>query len=82
MSVSSSRAKSATYKKRAALLQEMTEARTDLNMFEGVVALLEGGTMSAGAQPYDFRIIDICREAQQKCLRRYDRARDALRDGR
>lgn len=68
----------ASGKRRSELLKEISEAYADLNMFAAVVALLEGGTMSAGAQPYDFRIIKLCQQAQQKCLRRHDRARDAL----
>lgn len=61
------------------LLKAMTEAHTDLNIFEACIAILEGGTVSSDAQPYDFKVIELCRKAEQQCLRRFDRARDALR---
>jgi hypothetical protein len=47
-------------------------------VFASIVAILEGGTVSANAQPDDFKIIRICQAAQQKALHRYDRACDAL----
>lgn len=50
------------------------EAHADLNIFAAVVAMLEGGTVSARAQPDDFKVIALCQRAQQRCLRRYDRA--------
>ena len=59
--------------------QEMAEAHTDLSVFAAVVALLEGGLLSAGAQPDDFKIIALAKRAQVKCLRRFDRARAKLR---
>lgn len=68
-------------KARRAMIKEAVEAHNDLNIFEAVVAILEGGTVSAGAQPYDFRVIAICKKAQQECLRRYHRAMDALGAG-
>lgn len=65
-------------KSRKQLIKEAVEARSDLNIFAAVVAILEGSTVSADAQPDDFRIIGMCQRAQQKCLRRYDRALEAL----
>lgn len=59
-------------------IKDAVEAHTDLNIFEAVVAILEGGTVSARAQPYDFRVIALCMRAEQQCLRRYDRAISAL----
>lgn len=56
----------------------MVQAHTDLNIFAAIVAILEGGTVSADAQPDDFKIIKLCQRAQAKCLRRYDRAHAAL----
>lgn len=58
--------------------QEAATAHTDLNIFGGIVALLEGGTVSADVQPHDFQIIQICKIAQQQCLHRYDQAIAAL----
>lgn len=60
------------------LVQDAVEAHSDLNIFGAIIAILEGGTVSARAQPDDFRIINLCQKAQTKCLRRYDRALEAL----
>lgn len=65
-------------KTRGDLAREAARAHTDLNIFAAVAAMLEGGTVSADAQPYDFRVITICQQAEQQCLRRYDRAIAAL----
>lgn len=65
-------------KKQKELLRALVEAHTDLTILEAVVAVLEGGTISADVQPYDFKIIDLCRKAQKKCLRRHDRTLIAL----
>lgn len=65
-------------KSRREIAKEAAQAHTDLNIFYGVIALLEGGTVSSDAQPHDFRIIRICQQAGQKCLARYDRAIEAL----
>lgn len=56
------------------LIKEAAKAHSDLNIFYGVVALLEGGTVSADAQPDDFKIIALAKRAAQRCLVRYDRA--------
>jgi hypothetical protein len=58
-------------------IAEAATAHTDLTMFYGVVALLEGGTVSADADPDAQRIIAICKKAAGKCLRRMD---DAIND--
>lgn len=60
------------------LIRDAVEAHADLNVFAAVVALLEGGIVSAGAQPDDFKIIAMAQRAQQRCLARYDRAMNAL----
>jgi hypothetical protein len=65
-------------KSKAEFLKDATEAHTDINMFAAVVAMLEGGTMSAGAQPDDFKIIALCKRAQQRCLHRFEQAHAAL----
>ena len=65
-------------KSRVAWAKEAARAHTDLTVFAVIVAILEGGTVSAAAQPDDFKIIRLCQSAQQKCLRRYDQAVDAL----
>ena len=56
-------------------IKEYGDAHCDFNIFEAIVAILEGGTVSASVQPDGFRIIHICQAAQSKCLRRMDRAR-------
>lgn len=55
-------------------------AHTDLNVFEGIVQMLEGGLVSADSYPAADRIIAICRKHEQVCLRRYDRALALLGD--
>lgn len=52
-------------------------AYTDMCIFAAVIELLEGGLVSADVQPDDFKIIEIAKRAQQKCLRRYDAAIEA-----
>ena len=49
-------------------------ARCDLNILYGVIAILEGGTVSSNVNRDAERIINICRTASQKALRRYDTA--------
>lgn len=59
---------------------EAAEARSDLNIFHGIIALLEGGTVSSDSYPEQERIIDICKRASAKSLRRMDDAiADAIR---
>lgn len=53
---------------------EAARAHTDLNIFAAVVSLLEGGHVSSDVQPFDFRIIRLAQQAQQRCLKRYDDA--------
>lgn len=60
------------------LVKDAVYAHADLNAFAAVVALLEGGIVSADAQPDDFKIIAMAQRAQQRCLSRYDRAMNAL----
>lgn len=67
-----------TARRQADLLKAVVEAHTDLTVFASIVSILEGGTVSARAQPDDFKIIAMCQRAQQRCLTRYDKARDAL----
>jgi len=57
-------------------ITEAAVARCDLNVLYGVVALLEGGTMSSECQVAIQRIIATCQREGQKCLRRYDKAID------
>lgn len=49
-------------------------AHTDLNIFHGIIALLEGGLISSDSYPCADRIIAICKREGAKCLVRYDRA--------
>lgn len=48
-------------------------ARSDLNIFAGIVAILEGGTISGGSAAAA-KIIKICKAEQQRQLRIMDRA--------
>jgi hypothetical protein len=50
------------------------KAHTDLNVFYGVIALMEGGLMSADSQSDVQRLIASCQRASAKCLARYDAA--------
>lgn len=59
-------------------IKEANDALSDLNMFAAIVAILEGGSMSSGSQPDQFRIINQAQNAQARCLRRYDKAMAAL----
>lgn len=61
---------------------EAAEARTDLTIFHAVIAMLEGGTLSARAAPAAGRIIRQCRDAAQTCLVRYDAAHLKAKQGR
>lgn len=65
-------------KDRKRLIRDVVEAHADLNAFASVVALMEGGIVSSGAQPDDFKIIALAQRAQQRCLARYDHAMNAL----
>lgn len=53
-------------------VKQAAEAHTDLTVFYGVIALMEGGLISADSYRDADRIIRICRRAGAKCLRRYD----------
>lgn len=54
--------------------EDAAKARCDLNAFHGVIAFLEGGIISSDGSPDADKIIRICKSANQKALRRYDRA--------
>lgn len=60
------------------LIKEAAAALSDLNVLASIVAILEGGTVSADVQPTDFKIIKICQAEMNRCLRRFDRACAAL----
>lgn len=60
------------------LVKDAAAAHSDLNIFAAIVEMLEGGTVSSDAEPYDAKVISLCQRAQQQCLRRYDRAMNAL----
>lgn len=56
----------------------MAVARSDLNTLYAVIAVLEGGTISADHQGDVSRIIRICQNGAQKALERYDDHADAI----
>lgn len=49
-------------------------ARSDLNTLYGIIAILEGGTISARCHTTQQRIIRACKAESAKCLTRYDYA--------
>lgn len=53
-------------------------AHTDLNIFHGIIALLEGGLVSSDSYPAADRIIEMCKREGARCLVRYDRAMTAV----
>lgn len=55
-------------------IEDAAVARTDLTIFYGVIALLEGGTISSDRYRTQQRIIKLCKDESAKCLRDYDRA--------
>lgn len=65
-----------------ALIREASQAHCDLNILYGVMALLEGGTMSGHTHRATSRINKICRDEAQRCLVRMDRAADKIVDPR
>ena len=65
-------------KKSAEHAKAAARAHTDLNIFHGIIALLEGGLISSDSYPCADRIIAICKSEGAKCLARYDRALEKL----
>lgn len=55
-------------------IDDAAKARSDLNIFYAVIAVLEGGTLSADSDRYAQTIIARCKVASQDCLERMDRA--------
>ena len=49
-------------------------AHTDLNIFYGIIALLEGGLISSAGDRAAQRIIEICKRQGAKSLALYDKA--------
>ncbi|MBD8540906.1 hypothetical protein IFU00_01265 [Oxalobacteraceae sp. CFBP 8761] len=49
-------------------------AKSNLNIFGAVVALLEGGTVSGGDNAAKRKIIEICHKEQQRQLKIMDKA--------
>jgi hypothetical protein len=65
---------SQTTKRQREFIIAAATARTDLNIFEAVVRLVEGGMVGSDCYRAAERIVSISRAEQQKCLRRYDAA--------
>lgn len=60
---------------RGELIDQAMRAHTDLNTFEAVVAIMEGGCIyDAGSHAAVSKIIAICRKEQQRLLRKQDAA--------
>jgi len=58
---------------RAEHIEEAATARSDLNTLYGVIALLEGGTVSHHHDTNVSRIIHICKSDAARALARYDK---------
>lgn len=63
-------------------VEEAAIARCDLNTLYAVIAILEGGTISANHHEDVKAIIARCRSGSQKALHRYDRHCAAARKAR
>jgi len=50
------------------------QAHADMNLFEAIDVLLEGGLVSAECYAATEKIRKICADEKARCLRRYDRA--------
>lgn len=59
-------------------IKEAADAKSDLNIFAAVAAIMEGGTLSTDSQDDEFKFVAMSQRAQKRCLTRYDRAMDAL----
>lgn len=69
--------------KRIELASAAAKAHTNLTTFECIVALLEGGTVynnGKSAQRTASRIIKLCKDEEQRQLKLYDAALEALKD--
>jgi hypothetical protein len=64
---------------RKQLIEDAAEARTDLTILHGVIALLEGGTISVMCNDFVQPIIVLCRAGAQERLDAYDEAVAAAR---
>lgn len=56
------------------LAKDVAKAMSDLNIFAGIQALMESSLTSTTCQRSESRIVKICLEEQQRCLKRYDKA--------
>lgn len=59
--------------------KDAAAARTNLTIFHAVIAILEGGTITAPADRDAQRIIELCKTARGKQLRLMDRALEKCR---
>lgn len=57
-------------------VRDAAQALSDLNVFAAVVALLESGLNHSPTFPSAEKIIDVAKAEQQRCLKRYDVARE------
>lgn len=60
--------------KKSEAVNEAADARSDLNIFYAVAALMESSLVSAPCYRTEARIVKICMAEAQRCLRRFDRA--------
>lgn len=61
-------------KEQRANIKAAAEAMSDLNTFDIVASILEGGHLHSSSYAAAERIIAICKREQDKRLRDYDRA--------
>lgn len=62
-------------KKRGELVAKAAGHHSTLNIFSGVISLLEGGTVAdPGANTTSYKIIRLCKAECQRQLKKYDKA--------
>lgn len=61
-----------------AAMERALKAHSDINLLYGVIALLEGGTISTESDSAAQRIMKICQMQSAKRLRDYDHAMEQM----
>lgn len=59
---------------RKKFIQAAADARSDLNIFYAVIALMESSLVTSRHFPAEARIVRICKTEAQKALRAFDDA--------
>lgn len=53
---------------------DAAHARTDLHIFAAITKLLEGSLVTSDCRASSAKILRICEDEKERCLRRYDAA--------